>query len=89
MKYLFISLMCVSLCGCATKGVNTTIFLMEKNYRLHNEKNEDCEISGFQVKRDELNKEQYRLTTFYRNCSVWEVRYLKEQELKYWILPKK
>ena len=82
-------LICFSILGCAPiKGVNSVIFLTQRQYHLYNSKNEDCIVSGYQIKREPGKKERYRFTTYFANCDTWESRYLEEFELKQWPLPK-
>jgi len=78
----------MALTGCGpVKGINSIIFLTQRQYRLYNSKNEDCIVSGYQITRDPGKAEKYRFTTYYSNCDTWESRYLEEFELKHWILP--
>lgn len=92
MKYLMTLILGIILTGCATKGVNTTMFLKEDYSRLYNLKGEECSESGYQVDkdRDEKVEEHHNLTTYYSNCDVHRVRRLQEFEPKQWgIEPKK
>jgi hypothetical protein len=90
MKTIFTSLIFLSLCSCGPiKGVNSTIFLVQKQYRLYNSKGEDCLVSGYTIMRDMGQKERYKMTTYHSNCDTWEDRYLEEFELPQWgIRPK-
>lgn len=75
------------LSGCASKGVNTTLFLKEDGKRFYNLKNEDCLESGYQV--DKGPDGQYRLITYFSNCDIHTERKMKEFEPKLWgITPK-
>jgi len=87
--YCFIIvLLCLAFIGCAPiKGINSVIFLTQRQYRLYNSKNEDCITSGYQITREPGKEEKYRFTTYFSNCDTWESRYLEESELKHWILP--
>jgi len=90
MKIIFTSLIFLSLIGCAPiKGVNSTIFLVQKDYRLYTTDNRNCIVSGYTIKREAGKEERYLMTTYYSSCAIWEDRYLEEFELKQWILPPK
>lgn len=81
MKYL---VLCLLLTGCASKGINTTMFLKEDGSRLYNLKGDDCLESGYQVIKAP-DGQQYRLTYYYSNCDVHRDRLLKEFEIKQWV----
>lgn len=88
LKSVLISL-CLLLTGCASKGINATLFLKEDDSRIYNLKGDDCLISGYQVIKAP-DGQRYRLTTYFSNCDVHTDRLLKEFELKDWgIQPKK
>lgn len=71
--------------GCATLTPDYTIFLKEENNHLKNFKDETCNESGYQLRKQKDGK--YRLTVYYSNCDVEMFRLLKEREKEHWILP--
>ena len=79
----------MALIGCAPiRGVNNTIFLIQKDSRIYTEHNQNCIVSGYTINRDNSSiKERFKMTTYYSNCPIWEDKYLEEFELKDWILP--
>lgn len=75
--------MCLLLTGCASKGINTTMFLKEDTSRLYNLQGNDCIESGYQVIKAPSG-EKYRLTYYYSNCDIHRDRMLEEFELNQW-----
>lgn len=71
------------LTGCASKGINATLFLKEDDNRWYNLQGKDCLESGYQVMKN-LDGDDYRIVTYFSNCEVHRERTLKEFELKQW-----
>jgi hypothetical protein len=78
--------MALIMSSCATMEPDYTIFLKEEATHLKNLKDEDCDRSGYQIRKQEDGS--YRLIEYFSNCDVREYRLLKEREHKQWIMPK-
>lgn len=71
------------LSGCASKGIDATLFLKEKDQELVNLKGDVCLESGQQIIKAP-DGEYYRMIHFYSNCDVRVKRRMEEFELKLW-----
>lgn len=72
----------LGLTGCSVKDRAYTIILEEEVVHVKNLKGEECIISGYNARNDQL-------TTSYLNCEVTIIRNLKEREKSQWLQPPK
>jgi hypothetical protein len=83
LKGLIILILLIILSGCAEKTVVATIFLKETNRQLVDLNGNVCLQDGFELLREQDAK-HYDLITFYKDCSVHELRQLEEYEIPIW-----